>query len=476
MATSSGRFWGLTLALLALVALAIRVNNAFFYPLHFGFDAPANWEYIERLLTSWKLPAPDAGWSTAHPPFFYYLSASLGRAMGGSGVQAITVAVRLLSSIVGMAGVACAVAWVWRIDRENGPRIVMAAALLLFMPAHIYMSAMLGEEILSGALISAVLYGVAVDLTREPEQRFSLLATAGLGVLAGLAFLTKLTGLLVVAAAGFAYLVDALRRRDLSHVIPKVLVFALVAGVIGGWPYVLNRVEYGYFYPQNLMVHELMFTMPPGERGLMDYLTFPLATFFEPNVLAPDLLHSVWGTTYTTLWFDGHRVILPRIDLYVSNFGSWLLVLGLLPTLAFIVGCGRGLRRAVHEPGGPDTLFLTIIALTVAGYVLFTWQNPWYATLKASYMVGIAVPFAAYSTEVLCSWMRSARLAQVAVAIPLIVLLSGSALVFTVNLVFEKREGPGFFWPKVDPSRHYELATKAAAEAQDRKQAAQESE
>ncbi|MCH7867317.1 MAG: glycosyltransferase family 39 protein [Myxococcales bacterium] len=457
------RTWVIAGALLALWAVGIRVNNALFYPLHFGFDAPANWDYIASLLTSWRLPAPGDGWSTSHPPLFYYLSALVGRAMqlgsttNAVDVEAITIAVRLISSAIGLVGIALAVGWVRRSDPLNRPRILIAAALLLFLPVHVYVSAMLGEEILSSALMSAVLVGVAVDLQREPEQRLPPIAVAGLGVLAGLAFLTKLTGLLVVVAVGFAYLADGLRRREIPKMLRRVAVFGVVAISIGGWPYLHNKAEYGFFYPQNLRVHEMMFTMPPGERGLGDYLNFPLATFRDPQVLAPELLHSVWGTTYTTLWFDGHRVMLPRRESSVAYMGSLLLVLGLVPTLAFALGFARGIRRALREPGGPDTLFTAIIALTLAGYVLFTWQNPWYATLKASYLLGALVPYGVYTSEVLAEWMRPGRRArQIAVALSLVVLLAGSAVTFTVNLVFEKGEGPGFRWPKVDPSRHYE--------------------
>jgi hypothetical protein len=460
------RFWAILGALLALWATGIRINNAIQYPLHFGFDAPANWDYIAGLLTSWKLPNPGEGWSTAHPPLFYYLSALVGRALGGAGVQAITVVLRLLSSAIGLAGIALAVSWVRHCEPENRPRITIAAALLLFSPVHLYMSAMLGEEILSSTLISAVLVGVAFDLQRPQDRRLSLMAIAGLGSLAGLAFLTKLTGLLVVAAVGLAYGVDGLRRRDLASIVPRALVFGGLAIVIGGWPYVHNRIEYGFFYPQNLMVHELMFTMPPGERSVGDYLNFPLSTFEDPQVLAPGLLHSVWGTTYTTLWYDGHRVMLPRNDAIVTRVGSMLLLLGVLPTVAFFVGAVRGFRRALRKPGGPDTLFVSLILLTLAGYVMFTWQNPWYATVKASYMLGVAVPFAYYTSEVLADWMRpGSRARQFAIALPLVALLMGSALTFTVNLVFEKGEGPGFHWPRVDPSRHYERATPSQRDA-----------
>jgi len=449
------------LAGLGLVALAIRVHNAIHYPLHFGFDAPANWDYIEHLLSSWRLPRPDEGWSTAHPPFFYYLSALLGRAVPGDKHE-ITIAIRVLNSVVGLAAAVCAVAWVRNVAPERGLRSVVAAALILFLPVHLYMSAMLGEEILSSALISIVVVGVAVDLRRGEGNGLSHAAIAGLGCVAGLAFLTKLTGVLAIVAACFAWGVAGLRRGALREAATRILLFAGLAVAIGGWPYLLNFVQYGYFYPQSLSVHEIMFTMPPGERFFVDYLRFPLATFGDPQVLSPELLHSVWGSTYTTLWYDGHRVMLPRSAPTVERMGTVLLVMGLLPTLAFLIGFTRGVRRALREPGNADTLFVALVFLTLAGYVLFTWNNPWYATVKASYLLGAAVPFAVYASEVLDEWLTGGEgLRGALVGVLLGALLLGSASVFTVGLVFTKREGPGFEWPRVDPTRHEERVRKA---------------
>ncbi len=451
-------WWGTGVVLAAVV---IRIHNAFHYPLHFGFDAPANWDYIQHLLSSWRLPRPDEGWSTAHPPFFYYVSALLGRVIAGD-KQTITIAVRVFSSLVGLAAAVCAVVWVRRVDSSRAVRALIAAAVILFLPAHIYMSAMLGEEILSSALISMVVLGVAWDLDAEEGSGLSLVGVAGLGLLAGLGFLTKLTGVLVIAAACFAWAVAGWKRGTIRDAVARILLFGSIATVIGGWPYALNFVQYGYFYPQNLSVHEIMFTMPPGERFATDYLQFPLATFTDPQVLSPDLLHSVWGTTYTTLWYDGHRVMLPRSAPTVENMGTLLLLLGLLPTVAFAVGLVRGAKRALASPGGADTVFVALVGLTVAGYVLFTWNNPWYATVKASYLLGAAVPFAVYSSEVLADWLAArSALRRAVVGVVLGALLLGSASVFTVGLVFTKREGPGFEWPRVDPSRHYERVQEA---------------
>ena len=53
-----------------VVGVAIRINNPLFYPTLWGFDAAKNWNYVERLLTSWELPAPDALWAASHPPLF----------------------------------------------------------------------------------------------------------------------------------------------------------------------------------------------------------------------------------------------------------------------------------------------------------------------------------------------------------------------------------------------------------------------
>ena len=47
--------------LLAVAAVAIRLNNAIRYPPDWGFDASFNWRYIYRMSRDWALPPPDAG-------------------------------------------------------------------------------------------------------------------------------------------------------------------------------------------------------------------------------------------------------------------------------------------------------------------------------------------------------------------------------------------------------------------------------
>ena len=252
----------------------------------------------------------------------------------------------------------------------------------------------------------------------------------------------------MVAAAG-TLLLDGWRRGVLPSVLPRVVLFVAIAGIIGGWYYVHNLVQYGYLYPHGLPAHEIMFSMPPGERQLLDYIRIPIATFSDPQLLNSDLLRSVWGSTYVTMWFDGHRHFLPVESPAVTRVGTVILVLALIPTCAFVVGALRGARRALKSSASPDTMLLSLAGLTLVGYLLFTLKNPWYAVNKASFMLGLCVPFSYYSSEVLEGWLRGGgrRAALVAGVLASLVLLISAT--FTYSEVFwntDHMRKPGVDW------------------------------
>ncbi len=444
--TRSGPFVAAGVAL-GLIGVAIRIDNAFRYPTNWGFDAKFNWEYIERLLGSWNFSAPDAAWATGHPPLFYYLGAALGRALGHPGTETTVLAIRLLSATFGLAAVALAVLLVHRVDPRNPRRALLAGGLLLFLPVHIYMSAMLSEEILASSFTSAAVIGVALALMSPGNAQQERVRALGVGLAAGLAVLTKLSGVLVALAVAGAYALDGWRRRELAPALGRIALVLGAVALVGGWYYARNRIEYGYFYPQHLSTHEIMFTMPPGERNIGDYLRVPLATWTDPQLLAPGLVRSVWGSTYATVWFDGHRFFLPKAGNPVRAAGMAILLLALLPTTAFVIGLGRGVRRALSSTHTPDTPLLLLVGLTLAGYVLFTWRNPWFAAVKGSYLLGLAVPFSFYASEVLADWTRGrdARSRLVWVTLGLLALVV--AATFTYGPVFAKwGEYPGLGW------------------------------
>jgi hypothetical protein len=220
----------------------------------------------------------------------------------------------------------------------------------------------------------------------------------------------------------------------------------LVATVVGGWYFARNRVLYGYFQPFGLPAHEVMFEMPPGERGPIDYVWIPLATWTDPQLLQPDLLHSLWGSTYATVWFDGHRYFLPRDSQAVRRLGTATLLLALLPTAAFAIGLAGGLRRSLRASRGPDTPLLLLSALTLLGFAVYNWQNPWFAVVKGTTLLGLSLPFAYYASEVLDRWTRRGGAIAALVWTVLAALAVSVVLSCTFDLAFEKTEVSGLQW------------------------------
>jgi hypothetical protein len=253
----------------------------------------------------------------------------------------------------------------------------------------------------------------------------------------------------VTPACAAAYAFDARRNRT---ALTRGALCCLAAALVGGWFYARNRIEYGYFQPHGLPVHQLMRSMPPGERQLGDYLRIPLATFTDPQVLNPDLLHSVWGTTYASLWFDAHRFFLPTHSDAVRRLGSVTLLLALLPTAAFLAGVASGARRVLRGDGASDVPLLALVALTLAGFAFYAWQNPWFAVLKGTSLLGLCVPGAVYASESLCRWARwgpslALVLGTALVALALCVVAGG-----TFQGLFVRTENPGIHWQPVEPS------------------------
>lgn len=441
-----------TLALVALLALGtlLRAWNLLQYPAPMGFDAQGNWDYIARLILEWRLPAPGDGWSTAHPPLFYALAAAIGRTLPDAGKRAITRVTVALCCALGLAAIAAVAAHVRGRSPGGGRRALLAAALLLFLPVHIYMSAMLSEEILVTALVSFALIGLARELGRPAAERSDWLRPALCGALAGLGLLTKLSAAMPVAAGSLVLLAEA-PRRGAGRALRSTLAFGSAAALLGGWFYLRNLVAHGYLYPHGLPVHAGMFEMPPGSRTLFDYVWIPLAAFGPAQASDAPLLHSVWGSLWVSVWFDSHRHFLPLRAPGLELAARTLLVLGLVPAAAFALGLARGARRALFAGSGEDRLLVGVTALLLGGFVAFTWRNPWFTTIKGSFLLGLSAPYAIYASEALEGWMRAGRRRKRVLGAALALLCAASAVTFSYHAVFWKTDPPGTEWESRNP-------------------------
>lgn len=437
MNPGSRRRIGAALAVAALFALgaAQRVWNLLYYPVEAGFDARGNWAYISMLIGHWRLPEPDAGWSTAHPPFFYAVSAVIGELLGEPGKQATTLAVVAMSALIGLAAIGAVAAYVRHRSGGDDGRMLLSSVLLLFLPVHVYMSAMLSEEILATALVTFASIGLARELGRPQGEGLSSLRLALIGLVAGLGLLTKMSAVMIIVAGSVVLLAEG-PKRGWKRSLGAAVCFGGFASLAGGWFYLRNLALYGFLYPHGLEVHAVMSTLPPGSRTILDYLSFPLAAFRGVHASDPVLLHSVWGSTWSSIWFDSHRYFLPMQAPGLAFAASTLLVLALVPTIAFAIGLARGVRRAIRESSGPDRLFVGLTVLLLCGFVAFTWRNPWYVTIKGSFLLGISAPYAIYAGETLRGWMRHGPWLRLALGLVLAALVAATLATFSYNAVF----------------------------------------
>jgi hypothetical protein len=134
----------------------------------------------------------------------------------------------------------------------------------------------------------------------------------------------------------------------------------------------------------------------------------------------------------------------------VTRAGSFILVLALLPTAAFATGVVGGVRRAFGRAGSADGPLLCLIAITLAGYIAFTWGNPWFAAVKGSYLLGLCVPFAFYASEVLCRWGSGSTLRRVLVWGTLAALAIAIVVVFSYGPVYSNWAGRGIKWIPIE--------------------------
>jgi len=429
------------MAAAAAVAVAVRIQNALRYPPDWGFDAPFNWRYIYRLTEDGRLPHPAAGWSTADPPLFFALAAGLMKASDFA-----LVLVPLANTLLGLGIVAMAVRLVRRVDPARPRRALLAGGLLLYLPAHVHMSAMVSEEMLAAFFVSLAVFALAAPPALANGGRLDPRRSLGVGVAAGLAILSKLTGVLAALTAAATLALDGVRRAEPKRAAAALALVLVAAFATGGWYFARNRILYGYFQPFGLPAHQRMFEMPPGERGALDFVRFPLATFTDPQLLHPDLLRSVWGSTYATVWFDGHRFFLPRDSEAVRRLGGLTLALALLPTLAFGIGTARGARRARRGAGDADTPLLLLTAFALVGYAYYNWQNPWFTVVKGTSLLVLCLPFAFYASETLDRWLEASKRTAWALWIALAMLAITVVLSGTFDLLFEKTEVSGLPW------------------------------
>jgi len=133
----------------------------------------------------------------------------------------------------------------YRIGREIIPDqpvlAVGAAALVAFNPQFLYLSGAINNDI-PAALCSAAVLWMCVRIVRGGS---SVRTDVTLGLIYGLALLTKFNLLALLPLIELAYVLAVWRTRDWSTLLRPNLIILSLAAVISGWWFWRNQVLYG---------------------------------------------------------------------------------------------------------------------------------------------------------------------------------------------------------------------------------------
>ena len=395
--------WGVALG----VAVGVRLWNALEGPRMWGYDAWGHVAYVLFLDLYASLPWADQGWSYFHPPLHYGLGWLLAQAASG---EVLMRGLSLLGSAasLGTAGLA---AWLARAVAPQRPGLALAAFVAVAcLPVHYFMSPMPGNQLTACFLSAATLCAL---IWNESRPRASLGGAALVGLLAGLALLSRFSGLLVLCVAlaslGLRPLMQGAWSDTFGRVAARGALTAALALALAAPYYARNLAEFGVPFQLSRdfeLVTSVEKDQPPGRRTVSHFWRLPLAAFTDPNPLAPHLLRAVWPSVYLNVWADTYREsdVTRALEAEKNRRRSTTLLalLGLLPSLLFAVGgvlalgdTIRGRRRSVYLP------LLVQTAASLAAFALFAWQVPIWSALKASYLFGLSLPFALFLARAL---------------------------------------------------------------------------
>jgi 4-amino-4-deoxy-L-arabinose transferase-like glycosyltransferase len=391
-----------------------------------GFDTWGHVVYIDWIVDHRALPPPDAFFQAFHPPLFYLAAAVLA---GKSRTAAVWIPIALgtLRLVIIWAGLEI------YFKRQRWARL-SALALAAVFPASVHIDGLLYGEGMSGFLIALAMLLTLQAFRTVGRARWWL--TSLLGVVLGLAMLTKISALVVLLGIGAAAVMEFIFAREIwprwQLLLPWSSTVALCLAVCGwyfapivrtdGKPFLtsfdlaekgdaaasqttpyLHRRSLGFVFGWNKAIYEYPYY--PAAAA-------PHASFF-PILLASTFVDyynysfSNMNPAKASAFMANGRPLTPRlINLSrLSVLGGTVITLGV--SAAFIACLHRGVRR---RQWGIVAVLLAA-ALSVLAALHFAIEFPFddKGVIKGNYVQFGAPPlFALFGVAV--AWAQRRRL------------------------------------------------------------------
>lgn len=392
-----------------LVYLALAALYAVRTPDWQAPDEPAHVNYIRQIAADGALPVLEAGdWQQAYqneltargfdpallgrldtvqyedhqPPLYYLLQAPVYAVTGGN-----LTALRMVSALLGAGVVLAAWAALRALFPERPALALTGAAFVAFLPQHLAILSSVSNDPLAELIVGLTLL-VALRYLRGTKRGAS---PALLGLLVGLALITKTTIYFLAGVALLAVLLRGRRerwpRRTAARHVAAVLVPALILG--GAW-WLRNLGTYGGIDFTGLDRHDAVTVGQPRAADYLDEVYGgSLARYLD--AYARTTFRSFWGQ------FGWMALIMP----------GWTYTIFAVFALGVVAGAAIFVRRerwpgALSGPQRDGLLLLgATLAFVVAAYLLY---NLTFVQFQGRYLFPALIPLALLVAVGLAGW------------------------------------------------------------------------
>jgi hypothetical protein len=395
--------------LLFALGVVLRMSMAWSYDVSWSYDSQWHWEVVDWILKHHRIPTPDDVGQAQHPPLFYHLAAGLT-------YLGVKHASMVWLSIV-MGTLRLALLWAGfelYLPRARVARL-SALALAAVLAASVHIDGMVYPEATSGMLLTAAMLLTPSVFRRRGWSRWRMASC--LGLVLGLAMLTKISGIVIICALGLTAALEFLFSREdwptrSSQLLSWAWMLVVCVGVCG-WYFARNVRDYGRPFvtsfdvkSQHWVVAELQ-KVPYLERRTLAFVfgwdkSVPLFPYF-PSAIEPRpyFFPVAVASTFVDYWnysFSGMdpfvavpdwpgerlRPITPKLFRASQYAASGGIVIALGTVITWLGVVPRTFRR--RDWGRVALLLIPLFTLVSALHFAINYPIDSYGVVKGIYM------------------------------------------------------------------------------------------
>ncbi len=353
------------LYLVFVLALAIRVAYAVITPPFQAPDEYSHYSYVKFVHDSRQLPVQSNATVRPEelqfhqPPLYYTLISPLFPSTNLiEGRQALPL--RGINILLSMLTIWVAYQFALNVWPNNRFNVAFICTCVAFLPTYSYISATIRNGVLATFLCSLGFY-LCAKIFGKNDGRDS--SWGWIGIIGGLAAISKLTAMGFVAGAGLAILVTAPSWRTLVR---RAAWFGLGFVSVAGWWFARNWFLYGH----PVMVVETGFQSAHADMDLLPHI------------------RSMWIVIFKTFWAVFGRIN----EIYfqdIYRFFWWFSGIAFLGLIRYAV------QRRQDIPNGLLTCLTGALAVS---FGLTTYYAYNYDSDQGRYMFPVLIPIATFIT------------------------------------------------------------------------------